>query len=115
MTTDLIYSVLTILGGLAALNGGMVWILKHLIARSQADFQRMLDKHLEDARARDTSQDKRIEGLESQIQQMTRELPETYMRRDDYVQSFGRVEQKIDSIWQYLRDNLMRPRAAGDK
>ena len=55
-------------------------------------------------------QDQRIEAVEQQISQLHRDLPETYMRRDDYVQSFSRIEQKIDAIWEYMRNHLMKPR-----
>ena len=50
------------------------------------------------------------EAVEQQISQLRRDLPETYMRRDDYVQSFSRIEQKIDAIWEYMRNHLMKPR-----
>ncbi|MBH03990.1 MAG: hypothetical protein CMP08_07685 [Xanthomonadales bacterium] len=110
MTEDLIISVLTILGGIAALQGGTIWMVRIMIDRGQRQTQQALDKHLTDSREHDRAQDQRIEAVEQQISQLHRDLPETYMRRDDYVQSFSRIEQKIDAIWEYMRNHLMKPR-----
>ena len=70
--------------------------------------QKYLDnqfKQLDQARIEEV---KSWQHIEREIMQMKVDLPNTYVRRDDYIRNQSVIESKIDGLAKYIQDTLLR-------
>jgi hypothetical protein len=51
--------------------------------------------------------------LKQELAELKEALPKEYVRREDWIMSFSKIEQKIDAIWEYI--HVKRPnRGSGE-
>lgn len=62
--------------------------------------------YLRDIRASIRSQGDRHNELRKELADLREALPKEYVRREDWIMSFGKIEQKIDAIWQYIHEHI---------
>lgn len=99
MTAD--WDTLARLAGLLiAINGGLLWAVKWIIDHQRQAFEQRFEEFIK----RDKAQDDDIEALRGDLQDLKASLPREYVHRDDWIMSFGRFEQKIDGIWNFLHE-----------
>ena len=116
---------LGVLGALATLAVGVWTVMKafgFLVGRIVAQFELRLDERfaaLERAREegrksvneRYARMEAKLEGLDRELRQLLIDLPERYVRREDYVRRETVIEAKIDQLglrlqnWILERDN----------
>lgn len=81
-----------------AVNGGFVWAVRWMLTN---DRKRIM-QDLADVRTQATEQNDKHEKLREQFAKLREQMPKEYVRREDWIISFGRVEQKIDAIWAFI-------------
>ena len=78
---------------MAAINAGFVWAVKWLISSKWKDFScKADDLH------------RTNEALKDNLFSLKESMPINYVRRDDWIMGFARIEQKIDGIWNYIHE-----------
>ena len=96
----------TIFGALVTvivlINGGFIWAVKSLLA---ADRKKLADdiRRITDNACKS---DDRHSQLRKDFDDLKAKLPEKYVRREDWIISFSRIEQKIDGIWSFINKLL---------
>ena len=98
--------VATLEGMIILANGGFVWAVKWLLSedrkRLAADFRQI--------RAEALKQGNRHDELWKEVSALKESLPREFVRREDWVMSFGRIEQKIDAIWKFVYEYVDQKR-----
>lgn len=91
-------SIAALLTVITILNAGFVWLVKSLLA---ADRKKLADdiKRITDNACK---QDDRHDQLQKDFNELKARLPEKYVRREDWIISFSRIDQKIDGIWKFI-------------
>lgn len=85
-----------------ATNAGLVWAVKWLLARHRE----MISSALESIKASVGQNTDRNAKLREEFSSLRETLPRDYVRREDWIMSFSRIEQKIDAIWQFIHDRV---------
>lgn len=67
-----------------ALNAGFFWAIKWLVTSSLRGCH------------------KSNETLKDDLSSLRESLPKEYVRREDWIRGFSKIEQKIDGIWNYI-------------
>jgi len=49
-----------------------------------------------------SNQNEKHDELQKELSNLKEALPKEYVRREDWIISFGKIEQKIDAIWKYV-------------
>jgi len=49
-----------------------------------------------------SNQNAKHDELQKELSNLKETLPKEYVRREDWIVSFGKIEQKIDAIWKYV-------------
>ncbi|MGD8389053.1 MAG: hypothetical protein PVG49_18040 [Desulfobacteraceae bacterium] len=44
--------------------------------------------------------------LRQELSDLKETLPKDYVRREDWIMSFGKIEQKIDAIWAFVHEHV---------
>lgn len=70
-----------------AINAGFFWAIKWLVINSLKD-------------CRESN-----ETLKDGLSSLKENLPRDYVRREDWIMGFAKIEQKIDGIWNYIHQN----------
>jgi len=81
-----------------ALNGAFLWAVKWLFNRHSE----LMTKKVEAIRVSVADQMEKHDQLKADMSSLKECLPREYVRREDWIMSFSRIEQKIDAIWQYI-------------
>jgi len=55
----------------------------------------------------------RHEKLRKELADLKEALPKEYVRREDWIMSFGKIEQKIDAIWEFVHQPIKPTRRGG--
>jgi len=55
----------------------------------------------------------RHEKLRQELADLKEALPKEYVRREDWIMSFGKIEQKIDAIWEFVHQQIEPTRRGG--
>lgn len=90
---------------LSLLNAGLFWAVRWLVESQRQAFERRFEDLI--GRLKVSSED--VHEVRRELYELKAELPRTYVQRDDWIMSFGRFEQKLDGIWNFvheLRDRL---------
>lgn len=78
-------------------NAGLVWAVKWITA---ANWKKL---------SRDISAVHESNGaLKDELARLKETLPREYVRREDWIMGFSRIEQKIDAIWNYIHQEGRR-------
>jgi hypothetical protein len=48
----------------------------------------------------------RHEKLRKELAELKEALPKEYVRREDWIMSFSKIEQKIDAIWEFVHEHI---------
>lgn len=95
------WDTLARIGGLIAIiNGGLLWAVKWLVDQQRRAFEQRFEEFMR----RDVQHDENIQAVRDDLQALEARLPREYVHRDDWIMSFGRFEQKLDGIWQFLHN-----------
>ncbi len=84
---------------LAALPSILLGVMAWAFARSDK-----LSRLFADA----ASQNKRIDAVETAVRQMQSQMPETYTRREEWINWQSRTEQRLDKLWDELTKLMHR-------
>lgn len=87
-------------GVLLATNAGLVWAVKWLLSRHRE----MVTAEIAAVRKATIDQDDRELKIRQDLSTLRECLPRDYVRREDWIMSFSRIEQKIDAIWRYIHE-----------
>ena len=96
---------------IALTNGGFIWAVKCLLANNSKKLAEDIKK-ITDANGK---QDERLEDLKNDFSRLKEKLPEKYVRREDWIISFGRIQQKIDGIWEFIHKTIESQKLSGGK
>jgi hypothetical protein len=80
------------------LNGMSLWAIKWLIERNNE----ILMTKFKERRRKDIDQDEEMRRIQQEQNEIKVSMPDEYMRRDDAVVYFERLDKKIDMIWSHL-------------
>lgn len=69
--------------------------------------------YLRDIKAGIIRQGDEHEKLRQEVAALKETLPKEYVRREDWIMSFSKIEQRIDAIWEYIRGISKRKGGAG--
>jgi len=58
-------------------------------------------------------QGNRHEKLRQELADLKEALPKEYVRREDWIMSFGKIEQKIDAIWEFVHEHIKSRQGGG--
>jgi Tfp pilus assembly protein PilN len=58
--------------------------------------------YLREIRSSINTQNDKNNQLQSELSELKASLPREYVRREDWIMSFGKIEQKIDAIWEFV-------------
>jgi len=58
-------------------------------------------------------QGNRHDELRQELADLKEALPKEYVRREDWIMSFGKIEQKIDAIWEFVHQSVGPTRRGG--
>jgi predicted Holliday junction resolvase-like endonuclease len=64
--------------------------------------------YLRDIKETINKQNGRHTELQKEISELKATLPREYVRREDWIMSFGKIEQKIDAIWEFVHKFIER-------
>jgi hypothetical protein len=64
--------------------------------------------YLREIRAGMNDQTSRHDELRKELSELKASLPREYVRREDWIMSFGKIEQKIDAIWEFVHKYIER-------
>ena len=56
---------------------------------------------------------KRQEKHGDSLSELKEKMPVEYVRREDWIISFGKIEQKIDAIWEFVHQHIESTRKGG--
>jgi len=62
--------------------------------------------YLRDIKANVVRQGNRHDKLRQELAELKEALPKEYVRREDWIMSFGKIEQKIDAIWEFVHQSI---------
>lgn len=83
-------------------NGSMVWAVKLLVKRNIE----ALNDDLNGIRSKIQLHETQQKTLEREVSAIRECMPREYVRREDWIISFARIEQKIDAIWRFIHDQI---------
>jgi hypothetical protein len=69
--------------------------------------------YLRDIRRSVIRQGDRHDELRQELADLKEALPKEYVRREDWIMSFGKIEQKIDAIWTFVHRHIEPTRRGG--
>jgi hypothetical protein len=69
--------------------------------------------YLRDIKASIIRQGNRHDKLRQELAELKEALPKEYVRREDWIMSFGKIEQKIDAIWEFVHGHIKSSRQGG--
>ncbi|MCK4783963.1 MAG: hypothetical protein KAV87_09450 [Desulfobacteraceae bacterium] len=78
---------------ITVINAGFVWAVKWLISSV-----------LRDCSVKIIDLNKTSEALKDDLFSLKESLPRDYVRREDWIMGFAKIEQKIDAIWNYIHE-----------
>jgi len=81
-------------------NGGFVWVVRWLLSSDR----KKMSGDFEEIKGRLSTQDKKHEELRKEFSQLEKDLPKEYVRREDWIISFSRIDQKLDAIWKFIHE-----------
>jgi len=58
--------------------------------------------YLRDIKITKSEQSAKHDKLQKELSELKESLPKEYVRREDWIMSFGKIEQKIDAIWEFV-------------
>lgn len=90
------------LGVIVVANGLMLWAVKLLLQRQSET----LANKLNELTTSDETQTDAINALQRDLNKHKLESARNYLHREDAVIWFGRFEQKIDALWNFLHDRF---------
>ena len=64
--------------------------------------------YLKDIKNSILRQGDRHDKLRKELADLKEALPKEYVRREDWIMSFGKIEQKIDAIWEFVHQPIGR-------
>jgi len=64
--------------------------------------------YLKDIKSSILRQGNRHDKLRQELADLKEALPKDYVRREDWIMSFGKIEQKIDAIWEFVHQPIGR-------
>lgn len=85
--------------------GAVKWLLGRLLAAHTAHIDARFEQLQRDSA--DRREEYRL--LREDLDRLRESLPREYVRRDDWIMGFSRVDQKLDAIWTFvhkLRDKV---------
>ena len=62
--------------------------------------------YLKDIKSSILRQGNRHDKLRQELADLKEALPKDYVRREDWIMSFGKIEQKIDAIWEFVHKHI---------
>jgi len=65
--------------------------------------------YLRDIKQSVIKQGDRHNELRKELAALKEKLPIEYVRREDWIMSFSKIEQKIDAIWEFVHQPAHRP------
>lgn len=83
-------------------NGGFVWAVKTLLAADRKKLSADLKSITDNA----CKLEARHEKLQSDFDKLKEDLPEKYVRREDWIISFSHIQQRLDSIWTFINEKI---------
>jgi len=69
--------------------------------------------YLRDIKNSIVRQGNRHDKLRQELSELKEALPKEYVRREDWIMSFGKIEQKIDAIWEFVHEHIESIRQGG--
>jgi len=69
--------------------------------------------YLRDIKAGIVRQGGRHEKLSKELADLKESLPKEYVRREDWIMSFAKTEQKIDAIWVFVHAHTILDKQGG--
>jgi len=91
-------------------NGGFLWAVRWMLN----NYRQEASEDLETIRAAIAKESDRRERLQKELSRLREKLPEDYVRREDWIMGFSRMEQKVDAIWEFLHSSYAKaPRNGG--
>lgn len=93
------------MGWSAFLVGVVKWLIGKLLAAHTAH----IDERFEQMNKDSAERKEEYRALRSDLDKLRDSLPREYVRRDDWIMGFSRVDQKLDAIWKFvhqLRDKV---------
>jgi hypothetical protein len=69
--------------------------------------------YLRDIKTSVLKQGSRHEKLRQELSELKETLPKEYVRREDWIMSFSKIEQKIDAIWEFIHDHAVKKKGGG--
>ena len=85
--------------------GAVKWLLSRLLSAHTAH----IDARFEQLQRDSAERREEYRGLRDDLDRLRDSLPREYVRRDDWIMGFSRVDQKLDAIWEFvhkLRDKV---------
>ena len=89
--------IAAIVGLVTVGNVAFVWAVKWLLANNWQKLSKEIDA------IHRTSED-----LNNDLYSLKESLPKEYVRREDWIMGFSRIEQKIDGIWEYIHQQARK-------
>lgn len=83
---------------------GLLWAVKIMLRNHNA----ALGERFDELAQRDRGHDHAIHQLREELNDHKVDAARQYLHREDAVMFFGRAEQKIDAIWQFLHERFAR-------